>query len=41
MYVFKTSLELRVNGIILVMRMSFGSYKDVKIKGSYIRVCWS
>lgn len=32
MDVFKTSLELRVNGVILVVRMSFGSYQEIKLK---------
>lgn len=32
MCVFKTSLELRVNGVILVMRMSFRSRKEINIK---------
>lgn len=32
MCVFKTSLELRVNGITLLMRLSFGSSKEINQK---------
>lgn len=32
MCIFKISLELGINGGILVMRRSFGSYKEIKLK---------